>query len=139
MSLYSDLNTMLRKAVNATTLNYLGSPLPMYWALDDYTESGAHVVVTKETTDPNPQSMGSNPPQDLSGFLQLVIKLPRTDDTLDAYLSDLAGQVWEQFPVSTYQDGNIKMVINNVSAGTHLTVGGYASVTMRINFNAMYC
>lgn len=139
MSLYLDLNTTLRKAVNATTLDYLGTTLPMYWALDGYTENGAHVVVTKETTDPNAASLGGNPPQNISGFLQLMIKLPRTDDSLDAYLSMLAGQVWERFPISTYRDGDIKMVINSVSAGPHLTVGGYASVTVRVNFDAMYC
>lgn len=139
MSLYQDLHTTLRKAVNNTVLDYSGVTLPMYWALDHWPERGAYVVATEETTDPNASELGGSPPQSLTGFLQLMIKLPRSDAALDSQLRSLAGQVWEQFPISDYQDGDIKMVINNVSAGPHLTVGGYASVTVRVNFMAMYC
>lgn len=139
MSLYSDLNTTIRKKVNTLNINYNGVTIPIYWALEHHKEKGAHVVATKETTDPKGSELGDNPDQDLSGFIQFMIKLPRTDAGLDAQLSLISGQLWNQFPISTIRDNNVKMAYNSVKEGPHLTVGGFASVTVRVNFDAFYC
>lgn len=160
MSLYSDLHTVIRKAVNRTViaynkdgrsetilpladdlsvLEYIGEAIPILWSLDMHPESGPHAVVSYTTTDPTAQDLGGLPPQELSGILQFMIKLPRTDPALDSQLANLVDQVWVQYPISDYQDGNIKFIIENVGRTSVTTMGGYASVSARVNFRINYC
>lgn len=137
--MYLALNTALRKAVNSSPILLDGVSIPAYWAMDDYTENGPHIVISRETSDPIANDLGHNPAQEVTGFLQLMIKVPRTGEAIDAILSSLESQVWQKFPISTHKDGGLKLAYNSVKAGPHLTVGGFASSTMRINFNAFYC
>ena len=137
--MFSELHTILRKAVNATKINYNGVELPKYWGLDEYKESGPHIVINKAPIDAVEQELGSNPAQEAKSFLQFLVKLPATDQSLDAQLSSIDGQFWDQFPISSHQDGNFKLVYNGVSVGDHIRGNGYATTTVRINFTAMYC
>ena len=136
--MYSELHTILRKTVNATTIDYNGRSLPKYWQLDEQPENGPHIVVSRELTEPDPQEIGDNA-QDLTGFLQFLVKLPATGQALDAQLSLIDAQLWNQFPLDDYDDGNFKIWYNNVSTGNHIRVDGFVSTTVRINFTAMYC
>jgi len=111
--MYSELHTILRKTVNATTIDYNGRSLPKYWQLDEQPENGPHIVVSRELTEPDPQEIGDNA-QDLTGFLQFLVKLPATGQSLDAQLSLIDAQLWNQFPLDDYDDGNFKIWYNNV-------------------------
>lgn len=136
--MYSELHRILQSAVDTTTIDYNGSPLPKHWQLDRYQENGPHIVVSRELTNPEMQELGDNA-QDLTGFLQFLVKLPATGQALDAQLSSIDAQLWNQFPHDDYDDGNFKIWYNNVSTGNHIRVDGFVSTTVRINFTAMYC
>lgn len=137
--MYLDINTTLRKLVNAMTLTHAGEELRKVWVLDEYKENGPHCVISRETTEPVSLEYGDNPQQSVDGFLQIMIKLPRTGKELDAALSQIEQQIWNQFPISSNAFDDVKLSINGVSAPNHTASGGFVASTVRVNFNIIYC
>ena len=138
--MYSDLSQTLTKEVDALTITWGNDEIPKYWYTEQYEEKGVYCRVSEELVAPVAQSLGSAPPVSLTGFIQFMVMVPRTDRMIRERLAVVAKQIFEQYPIESKKDGKIKLSYNGGVENAGITSsGGYSALTMRVNFSADYC
>ena len=71
--------------------------------------------------------------------MQLMVKVPKTDRMVRERLAVVAKQIFEQYPIGSKKDNKIKINYTSIDNAGVTSVGGYAALTVRVNFNADYC
>lgn len=137
--MYADLSQTLTKEVDALTITWGNDEIPKYWYTEQYEEKGVYCRVSDELSDPVPQNYGGNPPVSLTGFIQFMVMVPRTDKMIRERLAVVAKQIYEQYPIGSKKDGKIKLSYTSVENAGITSQGGYTALTMHANFSADYC
>ena len=137
--MYSDLSQTLTKEVDALTITWGNDEIPKYWYTEQYKEKGVYCRVSEELVAPVAQSLGSAPPVSLTGFIQFMVMVPRTDRMIRERLAVVAKQIFEQYQIQSKKDDKIKLSYTGAENAGITSQGGYTALTMRANFSADYC
>ena len=137
--MYSDLSQTLTKEVDDLTITWGNDEIPKYWYTEQYKEKGVYCRVSEELVAPVAQSLGSSPPVSLTGFIQFMVMVPRTDKMIRERLAVVAKQIFEQYQIQSKKDEKIKLSYTGAENAGITSQGGYTALTMRANFSADYC
>ena len=137
--MYADLSQTLTKEVDALTITWGNDEIPKYWYTERRKEKGVYCRVSEELVAPVAQSLGSAPPVSLTGFIQFMVMVPRTDRMIRERLAVVAKQIFEQYQIQSKKDEKIKLSYTACENGGITSQGGYTALTMRANFSADYC
>lgn len=137
--MYSEINTELRKLVNAATFNYQGSPMKKLFLGEWDTDEGPHVRVMFHQNRPGSREVGFDGYQDLTGYIQVGFFIPATDKGINYSLSDLSGQLFEQFKRSSSVTGDLKIEILDVQKNDDVRIDGHFTNTSLVNFRIGHC
>lgn len=137
---YGDINTELRKLVNAATFEYRGQQMKKLYLGDWDNGEGPHVRVLFHENTPDARELGDEGYQDNTGYIQLGFFLPSTDRSLNSSLSNLSQQLYEQFKrKSVANTADLKLQILSVEKGDDVRIDGHMTVTCRVNFTVGHC
>lgn len=137
--MYADLSQTLTKEVDALTITWGNDEIPKYWHTERRKEKGVYCRVSEELVAPVAQSLGSAPPVSLTGFIQFMVMVPRTDRMIRERLAVVAKQIFEQYQIQSKKDDKIKLSYTGAENAGITSQGGYTALTMRANFSADYC
>lgn len=137
--MYSNINTLLRGEINSKTINYRGNPLSHVDISEQYTENGAYVQVSKEYADPVSQEVGFDAAQNISGFIQFLVKLPESDKGLDFAVNDIAQQYFVAYPSQSKTINDMTIEYQPTGRPLEGREDGFYTVTVRVSFNIYYC
>lgn len=134
MSKYTAFNTIVRKKYNALTLLYNSNAIPKYFNEEFEKDTGAHSRLLTYINEPDATEVGFNATEQLTGYIQIGVFLPRSDAGLNFALNDLASQIDLAFPRSNFIDGDLKVEWLNVEREAPIPVDGHYVVNLRVNF-----
>ncbi|MGB1320885.1 MAG: hypothetical protein ACPG5L_08135 [Vibrio gallaecicus] len=137
--MYSEINTELRKLVNAATFNYQGSPMKKLFLGDWDEDEGPHVRVMFHQNRPESREIGFDGYQDLTGYIQVGFFIPATDNGINYSLSDLSGQLFSQFGRSSTVVGDLKIELLDVQKNDDIRIDGHFTNTSLVNFRIGHC
>ena len=137
--MYADLSQTLTKEVDALTITWGNDEIQKYWHTERYEEKGVYCRVSEELVAPVAQGLGSAPPVSLTGFIQFIVMVPRTDRMIRERLAVVAKQIFEQYQIQSKKDDKIKLSYTGAENAGITSQGGYTALTMRANFSADYC
>ncbi|AUR92715.1 hypothetical protein NVP1176O_13 [Vibrio phage 1.176.O._10N.261.55.F5] len=137
--MYSEINTLIRKEINSKSITYKGSELEHVRISKQHTEDGPYVQVSTELADPVSQEVGFDASQNISGFIQFLVKLPESDTGLDYYVNEIAQQYFVAFPAQSKTVDGLTIEYLPVGRPLEGREAGYYTVTVRVGFNIYYC
>ena len=136
--MYSDLSQTLTKEVDALTITWGNDEIPKYWYTEQYEEKGVYCRVSEELVAPVAQSLGSAPPVSLTGFIQFMVMVPRTDRMIRERLAVVAKQIFEQYQIQS-QRKTTKIKLSYTGAVENAGITSHradtTALTMRANFS----
>ncbi|CAH9016322.1 putative tail-completion protein [Vibrio phage 242E40-1] len=137
---YGDINTELRKLVNAATFTYNGQPMKKLFLGDWDADEGPHVRVAFHVNRPDSRELGFDGYQDLTGYIQVGFFIPATDKGINFALSDLSQQLSEQFKRSNVvNQADAKIQITDVQKNDDVRIEGHFTNTSLVNFTIGQC
>ena len=137
--MFSGFNTIVRTKLNASSFNYQGNKLPIYFSGDWESDEGAHIRSLVFSNEPQASDVGFDAPEYVTGYIQLGVFLSATDKGLDYSLNDLASQIHNQFRRGDFVDGDYKVEWLNVQKGEPVRIDGHFTITMRVNYRYFHC
>ncbi|AUR94742.1 tail-completion protein [Vibrio phage 1.198.B._10N.286.54.F4] len=137
--MYLGFNTLVRSKLNDASFQYNSDELPIYFSGQWETDQGAHIRALVFSNEPDATEFGFNAAEEVTGFVQLGVFLPATDNGLDYSLNELASQVHSEFNRSSFSDGEYKVEWLNVQREPEIRIGGHYTVTLRVNYRYFYC
>lgn len=137
--MYLGFNTLVRSKLNDASFQYNSDELPIYFSGQWETDQGAHIRALVFSNEPDATEFGFNAAEEVTGFVQLGVFLPATDNGLDYSLNELASQVHSEFNRSAFSDGEYKVEWLNVQREPEIRIGGHYTVTLRVNYRYFYC
>lgn len=137
---YGDINTELRKLINAATFEYNGQPMDKFYLGEWGEDDGAHVRVLFHENTPDARELGEGGYQDNTGYIQVGFFIPATDKGINYSLSNLSQQLYDQFKRKNIPNSSdIKLQITSVERGDDVRIGGHFTNTSRVNFTVGHC
>jgi len=137
--MYSNINTLIRSEIAARPITYLGNNLEHVWISDQHTENGAYVQVSTEFADPVSQEVGFDAAQNISGFIQFLVKLPQSDKGLNFAVNEIAQQYFVAYPSQSKTVNDLTIEYQPTGRPLEGREDGFYTVTMRVSFNIYYC
>lgn len=137
---YGDINTELRKLINAATFEYRGQPMKKLYLGEWDDDEGPHVRVLFHENTPDARELGFEGYQDNTGYIQVGFFIAATDKGLNYSLSNLAQQFSSQFKRNNVPNSSeLKLQLLSVEKGDDVRIGGHMTVTCRANFTVGQC
>ena len=109
--MYADLSQTLTKEVDALTITWGNDEIPKYWYTERRKEKGVYCRVSEELVAPVAQSLGSAPPVSLTGFIQFMVMVPRTDRMIRERLAVVAKQIFDQYQIQSQERRQNQIVV----------------------------
>ena len=137
---YSDINTELRKLINAAKFEYLNKPMKKLYLGQWDDDSGPHVRVLFHENTPDARELGFEGYQSNTGYIQVGFFVPATDRGINYSLADLSQQLADQIKRGNIENtSSIKLQITSVERGDNVRIGGHFANTSRVNFTVGHC
>ena len=137
---YGDINTELRKLVNAATFEYRGQQMKKLYLGEWDDDDGPHVRVMFHENRPDARELGNEGYQDNTGYMKFGFFLPATDKGLNFSLANLAQQLSDQFKRNNIPNvSDLKLQILDVEKGDNVRIDGHFTNSCLVNFTVGHC
>lgn len=137
--MYSDLNSIFRDKIDATTITYRSEQVPIIYSTDYDEGDGSNCIVSTLKNQPDSTEIGFNAARIMTGFIQFIAKLPNTKKGLDYALSNISQEIESQYPRSNFVDGDFKVEWLEVEEVSKLRIDGFSTVTVRVHYQVFAC
>ncbi len=135
---YIELNNEFRAKLNAATITYQGNQMPIVFGGDISAGQGAFLYCRLITNDPVPQEVGEFTIEEITGYYQVDIYIPSTDQGIDYSQHDVASQISALFPRVRF-GANVSIIPVGTGSNEGLRVEGSWVKSVRVNFRVKVC